>query len=134
MGPGSVFGFGIDATSAYFTTVEFSATVMRVPLAGGAPVMLASGSAQPMGLAVDGARAYWTNASTSHTFNATPGTDGTVLSVPIAGGTTMPLAPDQTEPAAIAANGTTVCWTTIAAGPGSGSVSCLGVCDDGVCR
>jgi hypothetical protein len=133
-GPGSVFGFAIDATSAYFTTFEVSSTVMRVALDGGAPVMLASGSAQPMGLAIDGARAYWTNASTSQTFNATPGTDGTVLAVPLAGGATSPLAPDQTEPAAIATNGTTVCWTTIGAGLGSGHVSCLGGCDDGVCR
>jgi hypothetical protein len=141
MGSGSVHGFAIDAANAYFTTygapgfgATGASTLMSVPLAGGTPTLLVTGSLQPMGLAVDGARAYWTNASDSQTFGGTPGIDGTVVSVPLSGGVALTLGPNQPEPAAIATNGATVCWTNIGAGRSSGSVMCLGVCESGACR
>jgi hypothetical protein len=135
-GAGSTFGFGIDATSAYWTTFVDASTsaVMKAPLAGGAATMLASGTAQPMDLAVDGVSVYWTNASTSQTFSGTPGTDGTVMAVPRAGGETITIGPDQEEPGGIAANGTTVCWTNTGMGQGTGTVKCLGPCASGMCR
>ena len=44
---------------------------MKIPIAGGATVTLASGQKMPAGVAVDDAYVYWTNATT----------DGTVLKV-----------------------------------------------------
>ena len=134
-GAGSTFGFGIDATSAYWTTFVDTATsaVMKAPLAGGAATMLASGSAQPMDLALDGVSVYWTNASTSQTFSGTPGTDGTVIAVPRAGGDTITLGPDQ-EAGRHRRERQDGVLTNTGMGQGTGTVKCLGACAAGMCR
>jgi hypothetical protein len=132
----SVFALAIDAASAYFTSFDTLAggvgasAVRKVPLAGGSETMLASGSAQPLALAIDRANVYWTNASTSYTFAASPGTDGTVMAVPRTGGTAVALAPAESDPGGIATNGTRVCWVN----NGDSTVRCLGACRDGACE
>ena len=142
-GTRSVSGLAVDASGVYWAGHDtvgdaFGATiesfVRKVPLDGGDIITLATGTHMAQGLAIDRAGAYWTNSSTSQVVSAIPGTDGLVLGVPLAGGDTVTLGPDQDEPAAIATNGTTVCWTTTGSGQGNGSVKCLGTCDGGYCR
>jgi len=64
-------------------------------------VVLASGQADPPGLALSSTSAYWSSA------------DGAILTVPIAGGAASTFAPAQSGPAPIgdvAVNGTSVYW------------------------
>ena len=59
----------VDATHVYWVagTVNLAdGVVMKVPIAGGPPVMLASGQAQPIAVAVDATSVYWTNAGDVH--------------------------------------------------------------------
>jgi hypothetical protein len=51
-------GIAVDGSNVYWVAGE---DIMRAPLAGGAPVVVASGQTQPTGIAVDDARVYWTN-------------------------------------------------------------------------
>ena len=48
-------GIAVDGSNVYWTAGE---DIMRAPLAGGAPVVVASGQTQPTGVAVDDARVY----------------------------------------------------------------------------
>jgi len=141
-GTSNAYAIAVDATSVYWVAHDtvgslFGATiasvVMKVPLEGGTPLTLATGTHMPQGLAIDRVSAYWTNSSTSQVVSAIPGTDGSVLGVPLAGGATTTLGPNQDEPGGIAANGETVCWTTMGSGRGNGSVKCLGICNEGRC-
>ena len=61
---------------------------MKLPLAGGAPVALATGLDDPNGIAVDGTSVYWTNLG------------GTVMKLPLAGGAPVTLAAAQSGPQA----------------------------------
>jgi hypothetical protein len=141
-GSSNVYAIAIDATHVYWAEHDTVASglgaaiesaVRKVPLDGGTVVSLSSGTQQPMSLAIDSVSAYWTSASNSLTFSATPGTDGLVQAVPLAGGDPLMLGPLQDEPTGIGSNGTTVCWATTGNGQGSGSVKCLGACSQGSC-
>jgi hypothetical protein len=89
----------VDATHVYWTT---DVAVMKVPVNGGAPTILASGQKFPGGIVVDAANVYWTN-----------GWDvGTVMKVPLGGGTPTILASGQVTPGAIAVDATSVYWTS----------------------
>jgi hypothetical protein len=94
-------GFAVHGTRAYWTT--WTGTVMTSPLAGGAAVTLASGSAlySSDGLTVDDANVYWTVHN-----------GGTVMSMPLDGGTPVTLASGQAGPANIAVDATNVYWST----------------------
>ncbi len=142
-GSGQAYAIAVDAAHVYWVAHEdtgslfgasIKSTLGRVALDGTELTTLANGTHEPMGIAVDSLNAYWTNASTSQVVSATPGTDGSTMSVPKAGGSASMLGPLQDEPGAIAANGSTVCWTTTGKGQGDGRVKCLGVCSAGVCR
>ena len=63
------------------------------------PTTLASGQSAPWGLAVDSTNVYWTNQG-----------DGTVMSVPKAGGTITTLASGQGAPCSVASDGINVYW------------------------
>lgn len=83
-GQAEVLDLAADQTSVYWTSRKAAGqgTVMRLPLAGGTPVALASGQQRPEGLEVRGGFAYWT--------------DGTSLKkAPVAGGAEITLASGQ---------------------------------------
>ena len=59
----------LDAAAIYYTTATpTNGKVMKAPLSGGTPVVLADGQAAAWGIAVDGTDVYWANAG-----------DGTVM-------------------------------------------------------
>jgi hypothetical protein len=102
-GGGLAWGLALDATSVFWTMVtgeNSPSRVMKMPLAGGTPVTLASGQNGAFGIVVDSTYAYW----------ASPG-DGTVMKVPIGGGAPFTLAAFQSFPANVAVDATSVYWT-----------------------
>ncbi len=111
-------GVVVDSTSIYWATLACAGdggvcagAVRKAPLDGlpdgGAVSTLASG--QPLSLAVDAKSVYWTNAGTQ----ANGYGDGSVMSVPIGGGTVVTLATGQNNPYGIAVDADTVFWTTL---------------------
>ena len=93
-------------TLAFTTGTE----TMTVPIAGGAPTILATAQKHTVGLSVAGPTIFWANAGTPSLGG--PGNDGSIVSVPLAGGTPTVLAEGQSTPVAIAADDNNVYWTT----------------------
>ena len=60
VGQKSPFGIAVDATSVYWAN-NGDGTLMKVAIAGGAAVTIASGQGGPIGVAVDAGYVYWTN-------------------------------------------------------------------------
>jgi cysteine-rich repeat protein len=58
----SAWNLAVDSTHVYWTNSN-GGEVMKVPLGGGTPVVLASGQAGPRDIAVDSTHVYWTNES-----------------------------------------------------------------------
>ena len=67
------WGIAVDGTNVYW--IDSGPNVMKVSIAGGSPVTLASTALLPADLAIDTTYVYWTDSSA-----------GTVMKVPIAGG------------------------------------------------
>ncbi|HVR00939.1 MAG TPA: hypothetical protein VMT47_02305 [Polyangia bacterium] len=100
------FGLVVDGTFATYV-VPGLGRIMRVPVAGGTPVALATGLDQPRSLATDGASLYWTQGvgqGKIMKLDLTPGAK------PIA------LCDGLAQPRAIAVQGGVVYWTDITDG------------------
>jgi hypothetical protein len=91
--------------------------VVKVPLAGGDPITLAS-EQRASGMAVDATYVYWVNMG----LQANNYADGSVMRVPIAGGTPIALVSMQTVNGWIAVDATSVYWTTGGAAGATGAV------------
>jgi formylglycine-generating enzyme required for sulfatase activity len=104
-GPAAI---AVDATNAYWTD-SADGTVMKVPLDGGVPTLLASGQTPefvtsfPTPIAVDATSVYWTN---THA----------VMKVALGGGAPTTLATGLSQPGAMAVDATNVYWTDGSAG------------------
>lgn len=106
----------VDATSVYFTdsgdaSIGYvNGSVQKVPLSGGTATSLATGQIGAVALAIDSRNAYYAN-----------GVGGVVASVPLDGSATFTtLASNEEQIVALAADGSSIYWTTSAT---SGSVT-----------
>jgi hypothetical protein len=108
----AVSGLAVDKNNIYWT--DFAGNVQKLALGGestgATPVTLASGQDGPGAIVVDATNVYWVN----NAFDK-PGTDGgtpggSVVTVPIAGGTPTSLATMQAEPYGIAIDTVNVYW------------------------
>ena len=100
----------VDRTNVYWANAgnvalgpdpcDGGGSIVKVPIGGGTPVVLAAGQNCPVGIAVDDTNVYWTNNIDN----------GSVATVPIAGGPPVTLAAGQTYPTGIAVNATDVYW------------------------
>jgi len=136
----SPFAIALDASSIYVTEYRDGGRILRFPIAGGPEVELATNQARPRAIAVDASSVYWANEAGSVMKAALDGsavvelaanlaepyalgisdsdayftthTGNEVLSVPLAGGSTTVVAPDQYDPHGIFVDGTNLYWTT----------------------
>jgi hypothetical protein len=120
-----VFAIAVDATRLYWT--EFgpnrTGSVRAVPLACGVPVVLAANQDVGGALAVDATRIYWSAGIPSQ--DAGPGgSQGVILSMPLAGGapTTLVTAAAGYRPYAMAVDGPSLFWAEVQ----SGGMDCVG--------
>lgn len=104
--------WGIAVQGAFVYWVNRGGTVMRVPTGGGTPTVLAAGQANPSSIAVDANRVYWTNAGAQTCMSQTgacgANPDGSVMSMPLAGGTPTLLAGGLCGPDSIAVDAVNV--------------------------
>ncbi len=98
----------VDDTNVYYSD---QTSVVALPLAGGAPLSLASGQGLPTSLALDAGRLYWTNF-----------TEGTLRAVSVAGSSSTVLVSGQSYPQFVAVAGGEVYWVNSPGYPDSVSV------------
>ncbi len=110
-------GIAVDATNVYFTE-DILHQVGKVSIRGGAVTTLASDQDLATGIAVDARNVYWTNEVGG----------GSVLSLPLGGGTPETLVSGRSGPSCVAVEGTNVYFsdTSVNAVPiGGGAVVTL---------
>jgi sugar lactone lactonase YvrE len=105
--PGELRPRGPTVIHSRSTGRDRDGAIMKMPLAGGPPVSLASAQVYPWGLAVDAQNAYWTN-------QGNDSEQGSVMRVSVAGGTPVALATGQPSPRAIAVDESGVYWVNTA--------------------
>jgi hypothetical protein len=105
-------GIAVDATNVYWVDSggQSPGALMTLPIRGGTARALATGLAEPTGLAIDSTNAYITTGFSSSS-------PGTILRVPLTGGSVTVLADGQDQPSGIAVDATSVYWTTLANSP-----------------
>jgi hypothetical protein len=98
----------LDATHAYWANTG-KGSIMKVPIAGGTPTLLATGQKGLESMAVDRTHLYWTDRATNMG-------DGTVMKLPLAGGAPVQLVGGQQYPSSIAVDATHVYWSNYNSG------------------
>ena len=130
---------GVDSPADIATTTAIMAGRWGIPVGNGACASvcsgtctaagrclttLASGQAEPFGIALDSNFVYWTNYY-----------DGTVMKVPVGGGTPTAVETGQGHPEGLAVDATNVYWTSatnvLGAPLGGGTVTTLASAQDG---
>jgi hypothetical protein len=117
----------VDATNVYWTD-DSAPGVLKVPVSGGTPTTLASGTV-PQGIAIDATSVYWADSGAGATFESCAGigtvtSNGTITKVPLSGGTPTTLASGRLCPFNIVVDGTSVYWSE---GMGNGGISLMKV-------
>jgi hypothetical protein len=108
----------VDAASVYWVAWDGgnsnAYSLMKVPIEGGHPVTLTTGKTVGIwgspGIALDSTKVYWL---TDLSVGRGAVFDGTVMSVPLGGGTPSTLVTGQDQPVGIAVDATSVYWTTL---------------------
>lgn len=105
----------VDGTHVYWTTYQ-GGTVMKAPLAGlPPPATLAAGLTRPSQFGLDSTHLYWNNHDV--------GPNGSVMKLPLAGGSRVTLATGQNWNYGLVVRPTDVYWVNVAWGaPTSGAV------------
>jgi hypothetical protein len=121
-GRNASWALAVDANNVYWVDNGTGAnhyqdgTVLQMPLAGGSVTTLASAQHQPYGITVDSSSVYWVNQGTfycpSDGGTCAYNNDGSVMSVPIGGGTPTALATAVSIPQAIVVAASGIYWTT----------------------
>jgi hypothetical protein len=122
-GSGNPLAIAVDDTNIYWTHYDVCppdstgacgapvSSVVKLPVAGGAPVTLAS-SPVGFGIALDAANVYWVATST-----------GDIMKVPKDGGTPTTLASGQSTPADVVVDSADVYWANLAPSTATGSLN-----------
>jgi hypothetical protein len=95
------WNIAIDSANVYWTEyggAPASGNIMKVPIAGGPSVTLATGD-YPLAIATDGASVYWSDADAA-----------TIMKIPVGGGTPMTLISGWNV-SALALDATSLYWT-----------------------
>jgi hypothetical protein len=92
-------GTASDGRFAYWVERRSAGVVMRASLDSGSEQLLAFNRPDPIGIATDGTHVYWTEAT------------GSILKLPVGGGTPSELVTGLTSLGGIATDGATLFWT-----------------------
>jgi hypothetical protein len=88
---------------------------MKMPLAGGTPSTLADAQINPTAIAVDDSSVYWANQcleiSQCSNTEATVVSGGTIMKIPLEGGTPSTLVMGQCDIDSIVVDSTSIYWT-----------------------
>ncbi len=104
----------VDGAYVYFASTS-EGTIHRVPLAGGALELVASGQLAPHRLAARGGALYWLNRGEAVAGRVDAFLDGQLVRAPLAGGTAVVLAERLDDPVALAFAGSAVVVATAGA-------------------